>query len=153
MNGKNAKPRLFLLLALLCGAPLMVLAQRAEPADPDLVTAYRRLRFERQYPPEMAAYVQSQLQDVDRASKKLAELAKDERGDVRALVAMLLGELGQPEGAATLWVLTRDDADYVSMTAAGSLVRLAQLTPVAISTEGLKDERPAVQRSDRKSVV
>lgn len=146
MNGKNAKTRLLLLLVFLCGAPLIGLAQRADPADPDLVVAYRRLRFERQYPPEMAAYIQSELQNVDRASKKLAELAKDERADVRALVAMLLGELGQPEGAETLWLLTRDDAEYVRLTAAGALVRLAMLTPVAISTEGLKDERPAVRR-------
>jgi HEAT repeat protein len=146
MSGRKLRIILGLLLAISCGLSLTASGQQGEPADQDLVIAYRRLRFERQYPPEMAAYIQSKIQDAPRASKALAELAKDERPDVRALVSMLLGELGQPEGASTLWHLLRDDVEYVRLTAAGAIIRLTQSTPVPIAVDGLSDPRPAVRR-------
>jgi len=120
--------------------------QPGEPADPALAAAYRRVRFSRQYPPEAVAYLQEQLQHEPRAAQKLDELANDKRPEVRGLVALLLGELGQQEGAATLWRLTRDDKESVRLMAAGGLVRLAQLVPVTSSTDGLKDERPEIRR-------
>lgn len=146
MSGREFKIIFGLLLAFSCGSFFTAFGQQGEPADPDLVGAYRRLRFERQYPTELAAYVQGKIQNAPRASKALAELVKDERADVRALVAMLLGELGQPEGAELLWQLLRDDAEYVRLTAAGSIVRLGRFTPVAVAVDGLKDQRAPVRR-------
>ncbi len=146
MSGRKFRITFGVLLVFSCGPFFAVFGQQGEPADSGLVGAYRRLRFERQYPPELAAYIQGKIQDAPRASKALAELVKDERPDVRALVAMLLGELGQPEGAQPLWQLLRDDAEYVRITAAGAIVRLAQLTPVSVAVDGLKDQRPPVRR-------
>ena len=78
-------------------------------------------------------------------------LASDQRADVRVLVATLLGELGEPEGAKTLWHLTRDDVEFVRTTAAGSLVRLAGMTPIVNSWEGLKDHAPRCPQTHRGS--
>ncbi len=78
-------------------------------------------------------------------------LASDQRPDVRVLVAMLLGELGEPDGAKTLWRLTRDDVEFVRTTAAGSLVRLSGMTPIVNSWEGLKDPAPGCPQAHRGS--
>jgi len=121
-------------------------AQQTDPVDAQLRDAYRRLRFERQFPPEAVAYIQAQLQNEERASKKLAELATDQRPEVRSLVALLLGEVAQPEGGAILWKLMRDDAELVRVTAAGAIVRLHALTSFPVSTAGLRDERTSVRR-------
>jgi HEAT repeat protein len=123
----------------LCATP-------ADPADPQLAAAYRRLHFSQMYPPSAVALIEDRLQNEPKALVPLTEFAKDERPEVRVLVAELLGELGEPEGAKTLWQMVRDDSDLVRTTAAGSLVRLSQLTPVTIAVDGLRDERPEVRR-------
>src|SRR5580693_3484758 len=101
------------------------------PADPKLKAAYQHLHFERMYPAEAVSFIQGKLQDTSHPVDVLANLASDQRPDVRVLVATLLGELGEPEGAKTLWKLTRDDVEFVRTTAAGALVRLASMTPIA----------------------
>jgi HEAT repeat protein len=116
------------------------------PTDPELQIAYQRLHFDRLYPPAAVSYIQSKLQTDGCVVDVLTDLAKDQRSEVRVLVATLLGELGEPEGGKVLWDLTRDETETVRTTAAGSLARLSQLTPVAISGEGLKDERADVRR-------
>jgi HEAT repeat protein len=116
------------------------------PADPKLQIAYQRLHFDRLYPPAAVSYIQGKLQAAPRALDVLVELAKDERSEVRVLVAILLGELGDADGGKVLWLLTRDETESVRTTAAGSLARMSQLTPVAISGEGLKDQRADVRR-------
>ena len=116
------------------------------PADPELQIAYQRLHFDRLYPPTAVSYILGKLQTGACAVDVLADLAKDERSEVRVLVATLLGELGEADGGKVLWLLTRDEAESVRTTAAGSLARLSQLTPVAASWEGLKDERADVRR-------
>ncbi|MGD0058789.1 MAG: HEAT repeat domain-containing protein [Verrucomicrobiia bacterium] len=124
------------------------LAQEAAstPADPKLKAAYQHLHFDRLYPAEAVAFIQGKLQNAPRAVDVLADVASDQRPDVRVLVAMLLGELGEPDGAKTLWHLTRDDVEFVRTTAAGSLVRLSSTTPIVNSWEGLKDPRPDVRK-------
>lgn len=149
MDAKPIKPAFLLAVlsfALFCVAAARLSAQQTDPVDPQLRDAYRRVRFERQFPPEAVAYIQAQLQNEERASKKLAELATDQRPEIRSLVALLLGELGQPEGAATLWKLIRDDVELVRITAAGAFVRLRSLTSFPVSTDGLRDERNTVRR-------
>jgi HEAT repeat protein len=116
------------------------------PADPKLQAAYRRLHFDRLYPAETVSFIQAKLQNAPHAADVLADLASDERADVRVLVAMLLGELGEPDGAKTLWHLTRDSVEFVRTTAAGSLVRLSGMTPIVNSWDGLKDPRPDVRK-------
>ena len=122
--------------------------QQAEgpPADPKLQIAYQRLHFGRLYPADSVSFIQGKLQKVPHALDVLPDLAKDERSEVRALVAMLLGELGEPDGVQTLWYLTRDESESVRTTAAGAVVRLSQLTPVTVAWDGLKDQRPDVRR-------
>jgi HEAT repeat protein len=116
------------------------------PADPKLKAAYQHLHFDRLYPADAVSFIQGKLQNAPRAVDVLAELASDQRADVRVLVATLLGELGESEGAKTLWHLTRDDVEFVRTTAAGSLVRLASITPIVNSWDGLKDPRPDVRK-------
>lgn len=116
------------------------------PADPKLKAAYQRIHFEHLYPAEAVSFIQGRLENAPHAVDVLADLASDQHPDVRVLVAMLLGELGEPEGAKTLWRLTRDDVDFVRTTAAGSIVRLASMTPIVNSWEGLKDPRPDVRK-------
>ncbi len=118
----------------------------ATPADPKLKAAYQHLHFDRLYPAEAVSFIQGNLQNAPHAADVLVNLASDQRADVRVLVAMLLGELGEPEGAKTLWNLTRDDVEFVRTTAAGALVRLAGLTPIVNSSEGLKDSRADVRK-------
>ena len=115
------------------------------PADCGLEVAYRRLHFDHLYPPTAVSYIQDKLQTAPHALDNLADMAKDERSEVRVLVATLLGELGEPDGGKILWLMTRDEAEQVRIAAAGGLARLSQLTPVAISADGLKDERPDVR--------
>lgn len=126
--------------------PLRGQQAASAPADPQLKIAYQHLHFDRLYPAEIVSFIQDKLQNAPRATDVLADLAKDERTDVRVLVGMLLGELGEPEGAKILWRLTRDDSELVRTTAAGAIVRLSRLTPVAGSWEGLKDQHPEVRR-------
>jgi HEAT repeat protein len=116
------------------------------PADPVLQLAYQHLHFDRLYPAEAVSFIQGRLQNVPHAVDGLADLASDDRADVRVLVAMLLGELGEPDGAKTLWRLTRDNVEFVRTTAAGSLVRLSSITPITNSWDGLKDSRPDVRK-------
>jgi HEAT repeat protein len=116
------------------------------PADPNLKAAYQHIHFDRLYPADAVSLIQGKLQDAPHAADVLADLASDQRADVRVLVATLLGELGEPDGAKTLWHLTRDDVEFVRTTAAGSLVRLASMTPIVNSWEGLKDPRPDVRK-------
>jgi HEAT repeat protein len=150
--GRNmATPRvklavLGLLSAFLLSRPVLCQQAASAPADPKLALAYQHLHFDRQYPAEAVSFIQDKLQKAPRAMDVLPDLAKDERADVRVLVASLLGELGEPDGAKVLWTLTRDDTDYVRTTAAGAIVRLARLTPLTISWDGLKDPRADVRR-------
>jgi len=132
---------IFVLLPLLRGQEVA-----SPPADPKLQIVYQRLHFDRLYPPTAVSYIQGKLQTAPRALDILADLAKDERGEVRLLVATLLGELGEPDGGKILWLMTRDETESVRIAAAGGLARLLQLTPVAISADGLKDERADVRR-------
>jgi HEAT repeat protein len=135
-----------LLSAFALSRPVFCQQIASAPADPKLAIAYQHLHFDHQYPAEAAAFIQEKLQKAPRAMDVLPDLAKDERADVRVLVATLLGELGEPDGAKVLWTLTRDEAEYVRTTAAGAIMRLARLTPVVISWEGLKDSRADVRR-------
>jgi HEAT repeat protein len=132
------------LLVLSC--PLRGQQTLSAPADPRLKAAYQHLHFDRLYPAEAVSFIQGKLQNASHAADVLANLASDQRADVRVLVAMLLGEIGEPEGAKTLWKLTRDDVEFVRTTAAGSLVRLAGMTPIVDSWEGLKDSRADVRK-------
>jgi HEAT repeat protein len=122
--------------------------QQASPVSPDpkLKIAYQHLHFETLYPAEAVAFIQDKLRNVPRAMDVLPDLARDPRADVRVLVAMLLGEFGEPEGAKVLWRLTRDEAEFVRTTAAGAIVRLARMTPIIVSWDGLKDQRADVRR-------
>jgi len=117
-----------------------------DPADSKLKSAYQRIRFSQQFPPEAVQLIQSQLQDAAEPLTVFAELAKNQRTEVRSLVALLLGEYGAGDGAKILWVLTRDEFESVRLTAAGALARLAHLTTITGNTEGLQDKSPAVRR-------
>ena len=122
--------------------------QQTSPVSPDpkLKIAYQRLHFDHLYPAESVSFIQNKLQNVPHAMDVLPDLAKDPRPDVRVLVAMLLGELDEPDGAKPLWTLTRDEAEYVRTTAAGALMRLARMTPIVASWDGLEDQRADVRR-------
>jgi len=135
-----------LFIAFVLSCPVFGQEPSSPPADPKLAIAYQRLHFGSQYPAEAAAFIQGKLQKAPRAMDVLPDLAKDPRPDVRVLVATLIGELAEPDGAQVLWTLTRDDTDYVRTTAAGAIVRLARLTPVVVSLDGLKDPRADVRR-------
>jgi HEAT repeat protein len=147
MTTKRLRFWLLGLLGFFMGLPLSHAQQEvSSPTDPNLQIAYQRLHFGHLYPPTAVAYIQGQLQNDPCAVDTLTDLSNDERSEVRVLVATLLGELGDPDGAKALWLLTRDQTESVRTTAAGSLARLSQLTPVAISGDGLKDERAEVRR-------
>lgn len=124
-----------------------VLAQGTslEPRDPKLKSAYTRLRFERLLPPEAVQFIAETLKDEERAVSRLVALADDPRAEVRTLVAMLLGELGEPDGAAGLWKLLEDSSESVRLTACGAIVRLSGFTPVPISVSGLRHADPLVR--------
>jgi HEAT repeat protein len=117
-----------------------------DPADPKLKIVYQHLHFDRLYPAEAVSFIQGKLQHTPRAMDALPDLAKDERSDVRSLVALLVGELGEPDGAKVLWHLTLDENEFVRTIAAGAIVRLAHFTPIVGSWEGLKDSRADVRR-------
>ena len=116
------------------------------PVDPKLHNAYQRLRFAQQYPTNAAVFIQVQLQDAQQPLSVMAELALDKRGPVRILLAMLIGEYGESDGAKILWPMICDELESVRLTAAGALIRLAHLTSIPINPVGLDDERPTVRR-------
>jgi HEAT repeat protein len=135
-------------LAILLGffsASLTVIAAPWEPRDPKLKSAYTRLRFERLLPPEAVQYIAETLQDEERAVTRLVTLAGDERQEVRTLVAMLLGELGEPDGGDGLWLLLQDRSETVRITAAGAMIRLTGFTPVPSNVTGLRHADPAIR--------
>ena len=116
------------------------------PVDVKLRNAYRRLYFAQQYPTNDAQFIQAQLQDAKQPLSVMTELAKDSRGSVRVLLAMLVGEYGESDGAKILWPLTLDELESVRLTAAGALTRLSHLTSITINPVGLDDSRPTVRR-------
>jgi HEAT repeat protein len=139
--------RCFLLLITFAAAGgAGVSADINEPVDGKLAVTYQRVHFAQQYPPEAVEAIQTALQSADHPVVVLEKLAQDTRPEVRSLVALLLGEYGDPDGAKILWTLTRDELESVRLTAAGSLARLSHLTHIGIDTKGLEDERPAVRR-------
>src|ERR1043166_3972794 len=95
-------PMAVLAAALLASVPRpagdLRAASRTDPADPKLKGAYLRLHFDQLYPPEAVQFVEDKLQDTTEPSKVLAELARDQRPDVRVFVAMLSAELGDGQG-------------------------------------------------------
>ena len=125
---------------------LAVAASPDKPVDFKLRLAYQRLYFSHQYPTNSAQFIQAQLQDAKQPLIVMAELARDQRGPVRLLLAMLLGEYGESDGAKILWPLTCDALESVRLTAAGALIRLSQLTDIPIDPVGLDDDRAAVRR-------
>ena len=116
------------------------------PVDLKLRNAYQRLRFAQQYPTNAAVFIQVQLQNAQQPLGPMAELARDTRGPVRILLAMLIGEYGESDGAKILWPMTRDEFEAVRLTAAGSLIRLSHLTSIPINPVGLDDDRSTVRR-------
>ena len=142
--------RLLLLGVIVCGGAGVrtALAQtnHVAPADPQLQRAYLSLHFRDLYPTEAVQHIQGKLQHAPRAAAVLADVARDERAEVRVLVALLLGPLGEAEGADTLWALLCDKSESVRLTASGSLILLHGTTPVPRMPDGLKDERPEVRR-------
>jgi HEAT repeat protein len=112
----------------------------------NLQQAYRRLQFDQLYPPEAVSEIQTKLTAVAKPVEVLAQLAKDSRPEVRVLVAMLLGELGDTEGGKVLWQLLRDDEENVRLASSGAIVRLSQLTPVVTQVDGLQDRRAEVRQ-------
>src|SRR5436309_2903880 len=112
----------------------------ADPSDsPDerLHVIYQRIHFSQQYPPEAAQYIQGKLQGSGEPLNVLAELARDNRSEVRVLVTLLLGEYGEADGAKTLWQLMRDDSEALRLGTAAALQRLKQFTSFPVSTEPL----------------
>lgn len=117
-----------------------------DPSDTKLKGAYQRIRFGQQYPEDAVRFIQAQLQDAPQPITVLTQLAKDQRAEVRSLVALLIGEYGDADGGKILWGLTRDEFESVRLTAAGAIARLRHLTVVASNVDGLLDERAAVRR-------
>lgn len=134
----------FLLTSLLLSPPASARLDQ-QVRDPKLQLAYQRLRFERLYPPEAVQAIHESVRDAERAVEALAALTNDPRTEVRMMVAMLLGELGDPEGADPLWKLIEDRQESVRWTAAGAIVRLAGFTPISASAAGLKNSDPTVR--------
>jgi HEAT repeat protein len=120
--------------------------QAAAPVDPKLAAAYRKIHFTQLYPPEAVRLVDEAVQPSTQPLVQLKALAKHQDSHVRVLVAMLLGDLGDPEGGRSLWDLLRDPDETVRLSAAGSLYRLRQLTPIPVALDGLKDEHPEIRR-------
>ena len=116
------------------------------PVDLKLRNAYQRLRFAQQYPTNAAVFIQAQLQDVKHPLGVMSELARDQRGPVRILLAMLIGEYGESDGAKIIWPMMCDELESVRLTAAGALIRLSHLTSISINPVGLDDERTTVRR-------
>ncbi len=140
------------LAALLWGGGVQ--AQKpAAPQDPKLRDAYQRVRFENHYPVEAVEFIQATLQDLPKSVARLNELAGDELAEVRVLVAMLLGELGEAEGANGLWKLLSDKSEVVRITASGSLVQLRQNKTIPVDLSGLNDERAEVRQITVASVA
>jgi len=138
------KKVLFPLMLFCAGAGFA--AALDNPVDIKLRDTYRRLHFAQQYPTNAALFIQAQLQDAKLPLDVMPELAKDKQGPVRILLAMLLGEYGESDGAKILWPMTLDELESVRLTAAGSLIRLSHLTSIPINPAGLDDERPTVRR-------
>jgi HEAT repeat protein len=139
--------RLVGIAVLLTISPVSLWAEdTTNPVDRKLQTVYQRLHFSDQYPPEAVQRIETQLQPATKPLDSLPELAKDDAPEVRRLVAMLVGEYGEPDGAKILWRLVRDDVETVRLSAAAALTRLAQLTKFPIDTSGLQDTRPEVRR-------
>jgi len=82
-------------VALLATALSAQAATPDEPANPKLRSVYQRVHFSQQYPPEAAQFIQAKLQDAEDPLPVLADLAGDQRPEVRILVAMLIGEFGR----------------------------------------------------------
>jgi HEAT repeat protein len=137
-------------IAIVLGASLLssTLCYSAGPqtVHPDLLVAYQRLQFSQLYPPEAVAEIQNQLQNSQKPIEVLARLAADARPEVRVLVAALLSELGDTEGAKLLWQLLRDDEESVRIAATGGLIRLSALTTVPVQVDGLQDRRDEVRQ-------
>jgi HEAT repeat protein len=136
----------FLNLAAAAWAAGLFSATAANPVDPHLRDVYQRIRFDRMYPPEAVEFIQQQINDKNPALEPLIGLAKDPRSEVRALVAVLLSEMGGDKAVVALWQLTLDESRYVQVTAVGSLLRLAQKGKIQPQLAGLEDGRPEVRR-------
>jgi len=121
-------------------------SQESPAADPRLVRAYQQCHFSRQYPPEAVKEIQDKLKNATRATEALSELAKDPRREIRLLVVLLLGELGEKDGANLLWKLLQDGAEAVRVAASGALVSLHETVPVPPDVSALRDTRPEVRR-------
>ncbi len=130
---------------LLSVAILSETAALAELRDTKLQSAYTRLRFERLLPSDAVQFITESIQDEEHAVKRLTSLTNDQRHEVRTLVAMLLGELGEPEGASGLWKLLQDSSEVVRLTAAGAITRLSNFTPVPVDVSGLRHSDPLVR--------
>jgi HEAT repeat protein len=145
---RDMKYALGILITITCGVWIgsVWAADLNEPADGRLKSVYQRLRFGQHFPPEAVEHIQRRLLEEDSALHGLAELARDQRPEVRSLVALLLGEYGDDKGAKILWILTRDEFESVRLTAAGALVRLSHITPITGDSTGLEDDRPNVRR-------
>lgn len=131
--------------AVWCGCSLLH-GQGVAPADPRLARAYRQCHFSEQYPPAAVKEIQDKLQNAPRAVEVLAQLAKDTRHEIRLLVALLLGELGEQDAAKVLWSLLQDDLETVRVAASGALIRSYQLVEAPPDFAALKDPRPEVRR-------
>ena len=114
--------------------------------DPRLEAAYKRTYFSQQFPSDAVNEIQKKLESAPRAVEVLNELTKNPRPEVRLLTVMLLGELGETDGAKALWSLLRDESETVRLAASGALIRLAQMTGVGAETALLKDKRTEVRR-------
>lgn len=117
-----------------------------QAADPKLDAAYRRSYFDQQYPPEAVREIKDKLQNAPSAVDVLVKLAKDPRAEIRTLVAVLLGELGEVESAKALWSLLQDEAESVRLAASGALVQLRNLIVIPTDPSVIKVQRPEVRR-------
>ena len=138
--------RILLTLFLVAVGRFTAAAGPEKPVDSKLSNAYQRLYFSQQYPTNAALFIQAQLQGAKQPLLAMADLARDSHGPVRVLLAMLLGEYGESDGAKILWPLSCDELESVRLTAAGALIRLSQLTTISVNPVGLDDERPTVRR-------
>ena len=121
-------------------------AAEAPAADKKLTEAYRKCYFSRQYPPETVREIQDKLKSAPHAVTVLTELAKDPRREVRVLVAVLLGGLGDGDGVPVLWHLMQDEVEAVRLAASSALIRLRETISVPVETAIIKDQRPEVRR-------
>jgi HEAT repeat protein len=137
-------------VALLVGCALFVSradsAQEASPANNRLALAYHRCNFSDLYPPEAVKEIQGKLQNASRPTEVLAQLLKDPRREVRLLVILLLGELGEADGVKALWTILQDDVESVRVAASGAITRASHLSVVPQDLAAIKDQRPEVRR-------